>query len=147
MFPEFDENNSLNWKNNYSVSGSSGYMSFNSLVNFLSKLTSLNSPLMLFSSVFSHHRSEQHLDSATVFSLLLLLSSDLSHSSKIDSLCTESEFEDFLFHFVYRSSSFLFSFPNNTTSSSMASEEEFKAFYQLFLHVFSSPSSYFYALH
>jgi hypothetical protein len=95
-FSEFNENNSLNQKNNYSMSSSSDYISFNSLFNPLvnspSKLTSLNSPLTLFSSVLSQHGSEQHLDSATVFSPLSSLSLDLSHSLKVDSPCTESEF-------------------------------------------------------
>jgi hypothetical protein len=57
-FPEFDENHSPNQKNNYFTSGSSSYMSFNSLVNSLSKLTNLNSPSTLFSSVFSQYGFE-----------------------------------------------------------------------------------------
>jgi hypothetical protein len=122
-------------------------MSCNSLINSLSKLTSLNSPLTLFSSVFSHHGSKQYLDPATVFSPFLSLSSDLSHLPKVDSSYTKSEFEDFLLHFAYGSSSFSLFFPNNTIDSLMVLEEEFEAFYQLSLHVFSSPFSYFYALH
>jgi hypothetical protein len=52
IFPKFNKNNSPNQKNNYSMSGLSSYMSFNFSVNFLSKLTSLKNPLMLFSLVF-----------------------------------------------------------------------------------------------
>jgi hypothetical protein len=122
-------------------------MSFNSPVNSLSKLTSLNSSSTLFSSVFLHHESEQHLDPATVFPLLSFLSSDLSHLPKVDSPYIESEFEDFLLHFAYRSSSSPLFSPNNTAGSSTVSKEEFEAFHQLSLHVFSSSFSYFYALH
>jgi hypothetical protein len=146
MFPKFDENNSLNQKNNYSVSG---YMSFNSPDNSLSKLTSLNSLSMLFSSVLSLHESKQHLDSATVFLSLLFLSPVLSHLSKVDSSCTNSEFEELLLHFAYGSSTsptFSPSFPNNITDSPTVSEQ-FEAFYQLPVYVFSFSSSFFYSLY
>jgi hypothetical protein len=83
MFSEFEENNLLNQKNNYSVSG---YMLFNSSDNSLSKLTSLNNLSMLFSSVLLLHKSKQHFDSTTVFPPLSSLSPFLTHSLKIDSL-------------------------------------------------------------
>jgi hypothetical protein len=60
-------------------------MSFNSLFNSLSNI---NNSLMLFSSVFSHHRLEQHLTSEIVFSPLFLLSSKLFHSLIVDSFYT-----------------------------------------------------------
>jgi hypothetical protein len=114
-FPEF-KNNSPNWENNYSMSGSSlnwknnysasGFVSNNSPFNFLAKLTSLKSPLMLFSSISSHCESEQHLDSNTIFSPLFSLSTSFTHPHKIDSPDSDSEFEDLLLHFTYG-----FSFP------------------------------------
>jgi hypothetical protein len=106
MFLKFDENDLLNWKNNNSTSDSSGYMSFNPLFNFPSKLTSLNSSPMLFSSVFSQHKSEQHLNSAIVFSFLFLLSPNSTHLLIVDSLYTNSEFEKLLLYFAYRSPPF-----------------------------------------
>jgi hypothetical protein len=143
-FLEFEENNSLNWKNNYFASD---YMSFNSSDNSLSKLTSLNSLPMLFSSVLSHCESEQHLDSNTVFSSLPPLSPNLSYLFKVDSSYTNSEFEDFLLHFTYESfTSSFFSPPNNTADSPMILEQ-FVAFYQLSIHVFSSLSFFYYSLH
>jgi hypothetical protein len=100
-FSEFDENDSLNWKNNYSESG---YMLFNSLDNSLSKLTSLNNSSMLFYSVLSQHKSKQHLNSAIVLPFLSPLSLVLSHSLIVDSPYTESEFSDLFLHLTYRSS-------------------------------------------
>jgi hypothetical protein len=146
MFSEFNENNSLNQKNNNSTSSSSGYISYNFLFNSLSKLTNLNSSSMLFSSVFSHHRSKQHLDSAIVFSLLSPLSSSLSNFPKVDSIYTDTKFEKLLFHFVYRSFLESSSFPNTSIDSSMILEE-FVAFYELSFHVFSFLSSHYYSLH
>jgi hypothetical protein len=146
MFPEFNENDSPNQKNNYFVSG---YMSFNFPDNSSSKPTSLNSLSMLSSSVLSPYKSEQHLDSTTVFPLLSSLSSVLSHPPKVDSSCTNSEFEKLLLHFAYRSSiplTSLLSFSNNTTNSPTVSKQ-FKAFHQLSVHIFSSPFSFFYSLH
>jgi hypothetical protein len=143
MFLEFNENDLPNWKNNYSMS------SMSSSDNSPSKLTSLNSLPTLFSSVLSPHEFKQHLDSVTVFSLLFSLSPVLSHLLKVDSSCTNSEFEKLLLHFVYGSSTFLtflpFS-PNNTTGSS-TTLEQFKTFHQLPIHVFSSFFSFFYSLH
>jgi hypothetical protein len=121
-------------------------MSFNFLFNFLSKLISLNNPSILFSSVFSYHGSEQHLDPAIVFSPLSLLSSNLFNSPKIDSTYTDTEFEKLLLHFTYESSSES-SFSPNTPTDSLTTLEEFTAFYQLSLHVFSSFFSYYYSLH
>jgi hypothetical protein len=140
-FPEFRENNSLNQKNNYSTSG---FMSFNSP----SKLTSLNSSPTLFSSVFSHRESEQHLNSKNVFPPLSSLSPKLSHSPKVDSPYTNSKFENLLLHFTYRSSTSPPSSPssNQTTNNSMTSKQ-FGVFHQLPVHVFSSSSFFYYSLH
>jgi hypothetical protein len=93
MFSKFDENASLNQKNNYSISS---YMSFNSSDNSPSKLTSLNTLPTLFSSVLLQHKSKQHLNSVTVFPFLFLLSPVLSHSPTVDSSYTESDFKDLL---------------------------------------------------
>jgi hypothetical protein len=108
-------------------------MSFNSLFN---SPLNINSSLMLFSSVFSHYGSEQHLDSVNVFSPLFLLSFKLAHNLIVDSPCTETEFEELLFHFAYRSnpSSPL---PSNNSTDSPTSSEEFEVFAVLSLHVFS----------
>jgi hypothetical protein len=142
-FPEFDENNSLKRKNNYSTSS---YTSFNSLDNFLSKLTSLNSLPMLFLSVLSQHESEQHLNSVIVFPSLFSLSPVLSHSLIVDSSCSESEFRDLFFHLVYGTFTSPPFSPNKDTGSPMISKQ-FEAFYQLSVHVFSSSSSFYYSLH
>jgi hypothetical protein len=138
-FPKFDENDSLNQKNNNSTSSSSGYVS---------NLTNINSPPMLFSPVLSHHGLEQHLNPANVFPLLSPLSVILSHLLIVDSPCTNTKFEKLLLHFVYRSltSSPSPSSPNSPTDSSMSSKE-FAACYELSLHVFSSSSSHYYSLH
>jgi hypothetical protein len=142
-FPEFDENNLPNQKNKNSASSLSGYVSFNSLFN---SLLNLNSSLTLFSSVFSQHGSEQYLDPITIFPPLLKLSFIVTHPLKVDFSYTDKDFEELLFYFVYRSSSFPPSFPNITTDSSMTSKE-FKAFYQLSFHVFSFLSSHYYSLY
>jgi hypothetical protein len=71
-FSEFNEIDLLNWKNNYSTSGQSGYTSnnplFNSPFNSLSVLTEIKSPLTPLFSVFSLQGSEQHLYPLNVFS-------------------------------------------------------------------------------
>jgi hypothetical protein len=68
-FSEFDEIDSLNQKNNYSTSGSSSYMSKNSLFNSLFNFPSdINKTTVVFSSVFLPQESEQHFNSSNVFS-------------------------------------------------------------------------------
>jgi hypothetical protein len=122
-------------------------MSVNSPLNSLfNSPSNLNSSLMLLFSVLLQNRSEQHLNPATVFSLLSLLSLNSTHLLKVDSSYTDSDFKKLLFHFAYGSSSFSPFSPNNTTDSSTTSKE-FTAFYQLSLHVFSSPFSHYYSLH
>jgi hypothetical protein len=121
-FLEF-ENNSTNQENNYSMNGfvsnqennfsTSGFVSNNSPFNSPAKLTSLKSPVTLFSSVSPHHKSELHLDSNIVFPPLFPLSTSFTHLLKVDSTGSDSEFEDLLLHFTYRS---LFS-PLSPTSS------------------------------
>jgi hypothetical protein len=142
-FLEFDEFELSNQKNNNSMSDLSDYVLFNSLFNFSANLNSLS---MLSSLVFLQQGSEQHLDSAIVFSSLFSLSSNLTHFLIVDSSCTDSDFEDLLLYLVYVFSSFPSLSLNNTTASSMALEE-FTAFYQLSLHVFSSLFSHYYSLY
>jgi hypothetical protein len=125
------------------MSGSSGYMSINSLFNFPLILTNIKSPTMLFSSVFSSQESEQHLNPLNVFSFLPSL---YSHLPTVDSLTADSnrDFENLLFHFTYGSSSP--SFPSNNPTETTMSQEEFKTFAKLSLYVFSSFSSFYYSL-
>jgi hypothetical protein len=132
----------LNQKNNNSASGLSGYVSFNSPFNSPSNI---NSPSMLFSSVFSHYGFEQHLDPATVFLPLSLLSSNLSHALIVDSPYTDTEFEKVLLHFAYGSSSSSPLFPNISIDSPMSLEEFEDLLHSL--HVFFSSSSHYYSLH
>jgi hypothetical protein len=152
-FLEFDEKDSSNQKNNYSASS---YMSFNSSFNssnnFQSKLTSLNSSPTLFSPVLSQHKSKQHLNSAIVFPLLSSLSLVLAHLLTVDSFYTDTKFSDLFHHLAYGSSTFppstlsFFSFPNKDTGSPITLQQ-FEAFHQLSVHVFSSPFSFYYSLH
>jgi hypothetical protein len=130
-FLEFDENDSLNQKNNNSVNSSS-----------------INSPSMLFSSVSSHYGLEQYLNPANVFSSLLSLSFSLFYSPIVDSTNNDTDFKKLILHFTYRSpflSSPSFSFSKQHIDSS-TSQEEFKVFLELSLHVFSSFSSHYYSL-
>jgi hypothetical protein len=84
-FPEFDKNASPNQKNNNSASDSSDYVS------------NINSLPTLFSLVFSLHRFKQHFNPKNVFSSLLSLSFNLSHSFTVDSLnSTDINFEKLL---------------------------------------------------
>jgi hypothetical protein len=117
-------------------------MSFNSSFN---SFMNINSLPMLFSSVFSHHKSEQHLNSDIVFSSLFFLSSKLSHSLIVDSPYTDTEFEELFLHFAYGSNSSLPLSTNNSTDSPTFLEE-FEAFVALSLHVFSSFSLYYYSM-
>jgi hypothetical protein len=148
IFPKFNEFESSNQKNNYSVNGSSGYLLFKSLFNSLVKIKTLS---MFSSPVFSQHRSEQHLDPAKVFSSLFSLSSSLNFFTG-DSTYSDSDFEDLILHLVYKSSllsslSFSSSSSNIQSDSYMTSQKEFAVFHQLPLHVFSSSFSFYYTLH
>jgi hypothetical protein len=142
MFLEFDENDSLNWKNNNSASSLSGYVSFNSLFNYPSNINSFPT---LFSLVFLHYRFKQHLNSANVFPPLSLLSFNSSHAPIVDFPYTDTEFEELLLNFTYGASSSPPLTPNISTDSSIFSKE-FAAFHELSLHVFSSLSSHYYFL-
>jgi hypothetical protein len=126
-FLEFNENNLPNQKNNNSVSGLSGYVSFNSLFISLLILTSLNNLSTLFFPVFSHHRFKQYLNSKHVFTFLSLLSSKLSYPLIVDSTCTDIEFEKLLLHLAYGSSTSSLSFSNTLTDRPI-SQEEFVVF-------------------
>jgi hypothetical protein len=151
------ENNSLNQKNNYSMSGSSlkwknnystsGFVSNNSPFNFLAKLTSLKDHPIPFSSVFHHHESKQHLDSKNVFPSLFLLSKSFTHPPTEDSSSSDCELENLLLHLAYGSSSPPLSptSSNHTTNSSIFTER-FLDFHRQPIHVFSSLSSFYYAL-
>jgi hypothetical protein len=143
IFSKF-KNNSLNRENNYSTSG---FMSNNFPFNSLTKLTSLKSPLTLFSPVSPHHESEQHLDFNTVFSPLLSLSTSFSHPHKVDSPGSDSEFKDLLLHFVY---GFPFSplspISSNLTIDSPTALKRFAEFHRQPIHIFSSSSSFYYFL-
>jgi hypothetical protein len=147
-FSEFNEFESLNQKNNYSASSSSGYLSFKSLFNFSVEIKTL---LTFSSLVFSQHESEQYLDPAKVFSSLPPLSSSLNFFTG-DSTYSDSDFEDFILHLVYGSPPL--SSPSSSSPSSniqsdsrTVSQEEFTTFHQLPLHVFSSSSFFYYTLH
>jgi hypothetical protein len=142
-FPEFDENDSPNQKNNNFVSGSSSYVSINSLSN----LTNINNPPTLFSPVLSHHGLEQHLYPANVFPPLLSLSSSLSNSPKVDSTYSDTDFKDLILHFTYGSHSPSSPPSPNNITDSPTSQEEFKVFVELSLHVFSFFSSHYYSMH
>jgi hypothetical protein len=141
-FPKFNKNDSSNQKNNNSTSSLSSYVLFNSLFN---SPLNINNLLMLFSSVFSYHRSEQHLYPANVFSLLSLLSS-FFNSLKVDSTSSNTDFENLILHFTYGFATSSSSFPNTSTDSPTFSKE-FAAFYELSLYVFSSSFSHYYSLH
>jgi hypothetical protein len=121
-FSKFNEFKSLNQKNNYSVSSSSDYLSFNSLFNFPLEIKTLPT---FSSSVYSQHKSEQHLDLANVFSLLPFLSFSFN-SLIVDSTCLDSDLEDLILQLAYGSPlpsppSLSSSFPNIQTNSHMAS--------------------------
>jgi hypothetical protein len=151
------KNNSMNQENNYSASGfvlnqennfsTSGFVSNNSPFNSPAKLTSLKSPITLFSSVSPHHKLELHLDSNIVFPSLLPLSISFTHPLKIDSTSSDSEFEDLLLYFVY-GSPFTPSSPisSNSTIDSPIASKRFTEFHRQSIHVFSSPSSFYYSL-
>jgi hypothetical protein len=149
-FLEFDEIDLSNWKNNYSTSGQSSYMSNNPPFNFPFNsppvLTGIKNPLMPLFSVSSPQGSEQHLYSLNVFSLLPLFN---SQPSTVDSPTDSSTdtFENLLFYFAYGSSFSPPSFPYNTFTVTTTSQEEFKTFSKLPVHIFSSFSSFYYALH
>jgi hypothetical protein len=150
MFSKFNENDSLNQKNNKSMSDLSGYVSvyflFNSSLNFLLNLTNLNSFSMLFSSIFSQYGFKQHLSPNHVFSPLFPLSFNLSHPPIVDSPCTDTEFEKLFFQLAYESPT---SSPSssNTPIDSSTVLKEFAAFYELSFHVFSFFFLYYYSLH
>jgi hypothetical protein len=134
------------------VSGSSGYLSVNSLFNSSFNLLVEIKTLSTFSpSVFSLHKSEQHLNSAKVFSPLSSLSSSLNFPT-VDFTCSDSDLEDLLFYLAYGSSSSSSPFPpssspNKQIDDLMTSQEEFVIFHQLPLHVFSSLFSFYYFLY
>jgi hypothetical protein len=116
------------------------------LLNFSLNLTSLNNSPTFISSVSLHHRFEQHLNSANIFSSLLLLSSSLSNFNTVDSTNSDTKFENLILHFMYRSNtSFLIPsslpFSSNYITDSSMSQEEFEAFSKLSLHVFSFSST------
>jgi hypothetical protein len=117
-------------------------MSNNSSFNSPPVLTKIKNATTPFSLVLLPQESNQHLNSSNVFSLLF---SFISQPPIVDSLNTDStqDFEDLLFHFVYGSTS---SSSSNTLTAT-TSQEEFKAFAKLSIHVFSSSSFFYYALH
>jgi hypothetical protein len=147
IFPEFNEKNLTNQKNNYSANSWSGYMSDNSLFNSLPVLTNIKSDVTPFSSVFLIQGFKQHLNPSNVFPLL---PSFISQPSTVDSLTGDNnkDFDDLLLHFMY-GSSFSFFSPsssfNNHTAYTMF-QEEFEAFSKLSLYIFSSPSSFYYSM-
>jgi hypothetical protein len=147
-FFEFNEIDSLNQNNNCSASSWSGFMSNYSLFNFLSVLTKIKNATIPFSSVFLTQESDKHLNSLNVFSLFSFFN---SQNPTVDSSISNKDldFEELLFHFMY-DSSFPFSFLNssliNNSTETTNSQEEFKTFAKLSVHVFSSSFSFFYAL-
>jgi hypothetical protein len=138
------KNNSPNQENNYSTSS---FMSNNSQFNSLAKLTNLKSHPTLFSLVSPHHELEQHLDFNYVFSPLLLLSTSYTHPSTVDSPGLDHEFEDLLLYFTYGSSftPLSLTFSNSSIDSQTASKR-FTEFHKQPIHIFSSPSSFYYSL-
>jgi hypothetical protein len=118
-------------------------MSNNFPFNSLLILIDIKNLIILSSSVFLPQESEQHLNSLNVFSFLPFL---YSHPPTVDFSTADSnrDFEDLFFHFMYRSffSSFLSNDPIETTTS----QEEFKVFTKLPLHVFSFFSFFYYSL-
>jgi hypothetical protein len=122
---------------------------FNSLFNSSSNVTNLNSFITFFSSVYSHHESKQHSNSVNVFSSPL--SSNQSNSLTVDFNLSDTDFKDLILHFAYESNTFSSissppPSPNQITDQS-TSQEEFKVFSRLSLHVFSSFFSFYYSLH
>jgi hypothetical protein len=146
-FSKFNEINSSNQNNNFSMSSWSSFTSNNFLFNSPLVLTEIKNIAMPFSPVFSATRFEQHLNPSNVFSPLFSFN---SQPSSVDFLIINSDkkFENLLFHFAYRSS--FLPFPSNTTTTFTVistSQKEFKEFARLFLHVFSSSSSFYYSIH
>jgi hypothetical protein len=136
-FSKFNENDSSNQKNNNSPFN----FPFNSSPN-------INSLSTLFSSVSLHHRFEQHLNSAIVFSLFLSLSFSFAYLHTVNSTnSADLNFEKLFLYLAYRS--FLNSSPsssNQHTDSLTSSQEEFQAFSELSLYVFFSFFSHYYSL-
>jgi hypothetical protein len=121
-------------------------VSNNSPYNSPAKLTSLKNHPMLFSSVSPHRKSEQHLDSNYVFSLLFPLSTSYTHPPTVDSLGSDHEFKDLLLHFTYESSFTPLSLSSNPSTDSPTALKRFTEFHKQPIHLFSSLSSFYYSL-